>query len=84
MEDSKELIGEISKSSQEVVKVHVSTYKGKVYVDVRTFVQAEGKDPGVVIPTKKGVSLTPALMLELLPILTTAQKRAAGLSGGSH
>ena len=83
MEDSKELVGEVNKNSQEAVKVHVSTYKGKVYVDIRTFVQEEGKDPGVVIPTKKGVSLTPALMLELLPILTTAQKRAAELSG-SH
>jgi len=84
MEESKELIGEVNKSSQEVVKVHVSTFKGKAYVDVRTFVQDEGKDPGVVIPTKKGVNLTPALMLELLPILTTARERAAELSGGAH
>ena len=81
MEESKELIGEVNKKSQEIVKVHISTFRGKVYVDVRTFVQDEGKDPGVVIPTKKGLCLTPVLMLELLLILTTAQKRAAELSG---
>ena len=34
-----------------------------------------------MFPTKKGLCLTPVLMLELLPILTTAQKRAAELSG---
>ncbi len=84
MEESKELIGGVNKNSQEIVKVHVSTFKSKVCVDVRTFVQDEGKDPGVVIPTKKGVNLTPALMLELLPILTTARERAAELSGGAH
>lgn len=80
MEDSRELIGEVSKSSLEVVRIHVSTFKGKPYVDARIFVQVEGKDPGVVIPTKKGLFLTPVLMLKLLPFLITAQKRAVELS----
>jgi len=40
MEDSKELIGEVSKNSQEVLKINVSIFKGKFYVDARIFVQA--------------------------------------------
>lgn len=82
MEDSKELIGEVSKNSQEVVKIHVSTFKGKLYVDARIFVKDEGKDPGVVIATKKGLCLTPDLVLELLPLLARARERAGELSGG--
>ena len=82
MDDDKELIGEVAKSSVEVVKVHVSRFKGKVYVDARSFVQDEGKNPGVVIATKKGLCLSPDLMLELIPLLSKAQERAAELTGG--
>ena len=82
MDDDKELIGEVAKSSVEVVKVHVSRFRGKVYVDARSFVQDAGKDLGIVIATKKGLCLSPDLMLELIPLLAKAQERAAELTGG--
>ena len=61
---------------------HDTIHKGKVYVDARSFVQDEGKNPGVVIATKKGLCLSPDLMLELIPLLSRAQERAVELSGG--
>jgi len=64
------------------VKVQISEYKGKVYVDARIFVQDDPQAPDVVIATKKGLCLTPDLMLELLPLLSKAQERAAELTGG--
>ena len=82
MEDSKELIGEVAKNSLETVKVQVSEYKGKVYVDVRIFVQDNANDPSVTIATKKGLCLAPDVMLELIPLLAKAQERAAELAGG--
>ena len=82
MEDSNELIGEVSKNSQEVVKIHISTFKDKFYVDARIFVHAVGKDPGVEIATKRGLCLTPDLVLELLPLLVRARERAGELSRG--
>ena len=82
MDDDKELIGEVAKNSLETVKVHVSRFKGKVYVDARIFAQDDPKEPTATIATKKGLCLTPDLMLELLPILAKAQERAAALSGG--
>jgi len=81
MDDSKELVGEVSKNSLETVKVHVSRFKGKVYVDARLFVQDNAADPNAVIATKKGLCLTPDLMLELIPLLAKAQERAAELTG---
>ena len=82
MDERKELIGEVSKNSLETVKVQVSEYKGKVYVDVRVFVQDNAGNPDVVIATKKGLCLSPDLVLELIPLLAKAQERAAELMGG--
>jgi len=84
MDDDKELIGEVAKSSVEVVKVHVSRFRGKVYVDARIFVQDDASKPGVVIATKKGLCLAPDVLLELLPLLAEAQRRAAEVEGGKR
>ena len=80
--DDKELIGEVAKSSVEVVKVHVQRFHGKVYVDARVFCQDNGNDPSVTIATKKGLCLSPDLVLELIPLLAKAQEKAAELTGG--
>lgn len=82
IDERRELIGEVNKNSLESVKVHVSEYKGKVYVDARIFVQDSPTDPTAVIATKKGLCLSPDLMLELIPLLSKAQERAALLTGG--
>ena len=84
MDENKELIGELAKNSLETVKVHVSRFKGKVYVDARIFAQDDSKGPSVIIPTKKGLCLSPDLILELLPLLANAQERAAQLAGGKQ
>ena len=82
MEDDRELIGEISKNSLETIKVHVSRFKGKVYVDARIYCQDNAGHPEVVIATKKGLCLLPDIALELIPLLSKAQERAAELVGG--
>jgi len=48
-------IYEIEKNEREVIKLKKSEFKGKEYIDFRTYVkQPEGDD----IPTKKGISLS--------------------------
>ncbi|MGA2533829.1 MAG: transcriptional coactivator p15/PC4 family protein [Candidatus Aminicenantales bacterium] len=75
-EGKKELIGEVSKNSLETVKVHVSWFRGKVYVDARVYVQDKPTDPTAVIATKKGLCLSPDLVTELLPLLARAMEVA--------
>ena len=77
MDDDRELVGEVSKNTLEVVKVHVSRFRGRAYVDARIFAQ----DQTASVATKKGLCLAPDVMLELLPLLAKAQERAAAAGG---
>lgn len=64
------IIGEIQKTGTDKIIVTVKEFKGKTYVDVRTFFE---NDEGEMIPTKKGVSLTPENLDELIGLLTEAK-----------
>jgi len=65
------VIGEIQKTGSDRIIVTVKEFKGKTYVDVRTFFE---NDDGEMVPTKKGVSLTPENLDELIRILGEAKK----------
>lgn len=69
------IIGEIQKTGTDKIIVTVKEFKGKTYVDVRNFFE---NDAGEMIPTKKGVSLTPENLDELIQILNEAKKKLAG------
>ena len=69
------IIGEIQKTGTDKIIVTVKEFKGKTYIDVRTFFE---NDEGEMIPTKKGVSLTPENLDELIQILNEAKKKLAG------
>jgi hypothetical protein len=56
------IIATFPKNEREVIKVRKSTFKGKDYVDIRTYVITED---GTEIPTKKGVNVPIDLVDEL-------------------
>jgi hypothetical protein len=52
----------ISKSDQEEIRFAVGEYKGHEYIDIRSYFRS----PDGFRPTKKGITLKPALYGELL------------------
>ncbi len=71
------VIGEIQKGTDKII-VTVKEFKGKTYVDVRTYFE---NDQGEMIPTKKGISLTPENVDEIISLLQSARKEVADKSG---
>ncbi len=67
-------IGEIDKGKDKII-VTVKEFKGKQYVDIRTFFE---NDDGEWIPTKKGISFTPENLDEAIKLLQKAKKNLAG------
>ncbi len=65
------IIGEIQKTGTDKIIITVKEFKGKTYVDVRNFFE---NDEGEMVPTKKGISLTPENLDELIRILGEAKK----------
>jgi hypothetical protein len=63
-------IGEIEKGADKII-VNVKDFKGKTYVDVRTYFE---NDQGEMIPTKKGISLNPDNVDEMIKLLQKAKK----------
>ncbi len=66
------IIGEIQKTGTDRIIVTVKEFKGKTYIDVRNFFE---NDEGEMVPTKKGVSLTPENLDELIRLLGEAKKQ---------
>lgn len=64
-------IGEIQKTGTDKIIITVKEFKGKTYVDVRNFFE---NDEGEMVPTKKGISLTPENLDELIRLLGEAKK----------
>lgn len=69
------IIGEIQKTGTDKIIVTVKEFKGKTYIDVRNFFE---NDEGEMVPTKKGVSLTPENLDELIRLLTEAKAKLPG------
>ena len=65
------IVGEIQKAGTDRIIVTVKEFKGKTYIDVRNFFE---NDEGEMVPTKKGVSLTPDNLDELIRLLGEAKK----------
>jgi len=66
-----EPIAIIPKTSIDDIRVMWSEYKGRRYLDIRVYTEIDGKTDRV--PTKKGVTLRPDLIPELIKALESAQ-----------
>lgn len=72
-------IASIAKNALDTIEVGFKEFKGANYLDIRIYAEFEGK-PGRQ-PTKRGVTLRPSLIPELIEALqrAEAEARAAGL-----
>jgi hypothetical protein len=61
----------LPKTSIDEIRVMWSEYKGRRYLDIRVYTDIDGKSERV--PTKKGVTLRPDLIPELIRALENAQ-----------
>ncbi len=66
-------IGTLEKSAIEEIRIALSEYKGRHYLDIRTYFGKEGETR---IPTRKGVSLSPEKIADLIKMLRLAEQRA--------
>ncbi len=60
-------LGAIDKSGRERIEIRAAEYEGHPYIDIRTFWRSD--DAGEWRPSKKGVTLKPSLVEELISIL---------------
>jgi hypothetical protein len=58
MPDDRKVLHEFKRNAEETLRVSLSTFKGRTYVDIRIFYE-DAK--GELAPTKKGVTITPDL-----------------------
>ena len=62
----------IPKTSIDEIRVMWSEFKGHRYLDIRVYTEIDGDK----VPTKKGVTLRPDLIPELIKALESAQSSA--------
>ena len=70
-------IGVVEKSSIDQIRVAIRFFENKRYIDVRTFTK---DDRGQFVPTKKGITLQPDTLMELVPLLYQADARYGGVT----
>ena len=74
-------IATIEKNRSEELRVALKEFKGRRYLDIRTFIEPYADEGQGRVPTKKGVTLGLAKLPELIAALQQAEEeaRAAGL-----
>lgn len=63
------VIGEVKKNDKATVKIRINEFKGKTYIDIRTFVN------GGDYPTTKGVSLPIDKLSDLINLIEEAEAK---------
>jgi hypothetical protein len=71
MPDDRKVLHEFKRNAEETVRVSLSTFKGRTYVDIRIFYE-DAK--GELAPTKKGVTITPELWDEFRTGVAAAEE----------
>jgi len=83
MDDAEQLFGAVPKNATEEVRVSLSEFQGRTYINVRTYADVGGDE---FRPTKKGfvlgVNRLPALAALVQRALDEAERR--GLIGGGE
>lgn len=69
------VIGEIERNPTERLRVSTESYKGRDYIDVRIYYEA---DDGEWKPTKKGVTIAPDKAEEFIELVSKASKEMGG------
>jgi len=64
------LLGTVDKNSRERIEVRAAEYQGHQYIDIRTYWRIGDDDAWK--PSKKGVTLKPELVSELIAVLRKA------------
>jgi len=71
MSEDQKVVSQFHKNSIEIVKLCISKWKGKEYIDLRIWIMQNPADPGSEVATKKGIRLS----ADLLPKLINALKK---------
>ncbi|HPW54351.1 MAG: transcriptional coactivator p15/PC4 family protein [Thermoanaerobaculaceae bacterium] len=58
MADDRTILHEFKRNAEETLRISLSTFKGRTYVDIRLFYEDTN---GELAPSKKGVTITPEL-----------------------
>ncbi|MCX5806153.1 MAG: transcriptional coactivator p15/PC4 family protein [Proteobacteria bacterium] len=66
-------IGELAKGKDKII-ITLKEFKGKQYIDIRTYFENQ---EGEWIPTKKGISLTPDSVDDLIKFLNEAKQKVS-------
>ena len=67
------LLGVVDKNSRERIEVRAAEYEGHSYIDIRTYWRADPQ--GEWRPSKKGVTLKPSLVRELIAVLRKVEDK---------
>ena len=71
MSDDRTVIHEFKRNAEETMRVSLSVFKGKTYIDFRLFYTDAN---GELAPTKKGVTVTPELWDEFRAGVAAAEQ----------
>ncbi|HVN76531.1 MAG TPA: transcriptional coactivator p15/PC4 family protein [Thermoanaerobaculaceae bacterium] len=71
MPDDRTVLHEFKRNAEETLRVSLSVFKGKTYVDFRLFYEDAN---GELAPTKKGVTVTPELWDEFRAGVAAAEQ----------
>ncbi len=67
------VVGDLERNPTEVVRVSAEEFKGRKYIDIRIYFK---NDEGEWKPTKKGVTVQPERLDDLIALLTKARGQA--------
>lgn len=69
------VIGEIERNPTERLRISTENFKGRDYIDLRIYYEADG---GEWKPTKKGVTIAPDKVEEVIELLGKAGQEFSG------
>ncbi len=76
MRDMSKLLGAVEKNTRERIEIRAAEYEGHPYIDVRTYWRT--RDDEEWKPSKKGVTLRPELVGELIAALKKVEDGRKG------
>ena len=74
MSEGQKVVSQFHKNSIEIVKLCLSKWKGKEYVDLRIWVMQNPAEPGSEVATKKGIRLSVDLLPKLIEALNETSR----------
>ena len=74
MNETQELISQFHRNSIELVRINLSEWKSKPYVDIRIWVLEDPARPGSAVATKKGIRISADLLPQLIDALNKASR----------